>query len=58
MVNDLKKMLRSIEEEVEHMEEQDVAYTPHYAALRRKASVLRRVIKLFERLDRRAEVQG
>lgn len=58
MSYDLKRVLRGIEEEIAHMEEQDTAYLPHYSQLRRKASVLRRVIRLFERLERRMEVRG
>lgn len=57
MSYDLKRILRGIEEEIAHMEEQDTAYLPHYAHLRRKASVLRRVIRLFERLERREVVR-
>jgi hypothetical protein len=53
MSYDLKAILRGIEEEIAHMEEQDTAYLPHYSQLRRKASVLRRVIRLFERMERR-----
>lgn len=58
MSYDLKRVLRGIEEEIAHMEEQDTAYLPHYAMLRRKASVLRRVIRMFEHIERRSEVGG
>lgn len=58
MSYDLKRVLRGIEEEIAHMEANDTAYLPHYSHLRRKASVLRRVIKLFERIERRSEVGG
>lgn len=53
MSYDLKKILRGIEEEIAHMEALDTAYLPTYTRLRRKERVLRRVIRLFERLERR-----
>ena len=53
MSYDLKRILCGIEEEIAHMEALDTAYLPAYTRLRRKASVLRRVIKLFERLERK-----
>ena len=55
MSYDIKRALRSVEEAMELMEAHDTAYLPSYAILRRKARVLRRVQRLFERLEKKME---
>lgn len=55
MSYDIKRALRSVEEAMELMEAHDTAYLKNYALLARKARVLRRVLRLFERLEKKME---
>ena len=55
MSYDIKRALSSVEEAMAVMRGHDTAYLKSYALLARKARVLRRVLRLFERLEKRME---
>lgn len=55
MSYDIKRALVGVEAAMEEMRMRDTAYLKSYALLARKARVLRRVLRLFERLEKKME---
>ena len=53
MSESLKRILSTIEEAITYAEAQDVAYTRHYSMLCRKRRILKRTIRIFEKMERR-----
>ena len=54
----LVQILNELEEAIHHLEELDQAYTRYYSSLIRKRRAIKRVIKAFEKEDRRLMKHG